>query len=68
MQKQITIRQNNRALQMVVPVEFVRAFGLNAGDSVLWSTDGHTVALKFFRVTKIETPALMEQEAAVEAT
>jgi len=53
---------------MVVPVEFVRAFGLNAGDSVLWSTDGHTVALKFFRVTKIETPALMEQEAAVEAT
>jgi hypothetical protein len=68
MQTYRTIRRNARSVQLNIPIEFVRAFGLNAGDSTLWSAEGDTVTLKFFRVTSDVAPASMEQGQVVEAT
>jgi hypothetical protein len=43
---------------MVIPVEFVRALGLSAGDSVSWDIEGDVATLRFFKVTSQRIPAL----------
>jgi bifunctional DNA-binding transcriptional regulator/antitoxin component of YhaV-PrlF toxin-antitoxin module len=52
---------------MTVPFEFVRALGLNPGDSVTWDAEGDVATLKFYKVERTRTPAFMNQGATVEA-
>lgn len=52
---------------MHVPMEFVRTFGLRAGDSVLWAAEGDGTTLKFFNVTTSSAPAEKQDEEATVA-
>jgi hypothetical protein len=64
MQKYISLRiLGYRSLGMTVPIEFARSRGLGPGDHVLWEEEGDSVRLRFFKVTKVRTPAPIEQEA-----
>jgi len=68
MAKDITLRRVGLvSLGFTVPVEFIRRLGLRAGDTVHWNAEGDTATLRFYRVARTETPALMNQEAAVES-
>ena len=69
MKKNSTLRRHGRSLGMTVPVEFVRALGLEPGDSASWDTEGDVATLRFFKVTRQRTPALEAQseEAAADA-
>jgi len=42
---------------MTVPMEFVRALGLQPGDLASWEAEGDTATLRFFRVTESRIPA-----------
>ena len=64
------VRTGHRSLSITVPADFVRAYGLNAGDSVEWESSETMAVLKFFKVTRTEIPALRkaaEEEASVDA-
>jgi hypothetical protein len=50
------IRTGIRSLSITVPSDFVRAYGLSAGDTVEWESAETIAVLKFFKVTKTETP------------
>ena len=52
---------------MTVPVEFVRALGLEPGDSASWDTEGDVATLRFFKVTTTRIPASESHEASVDA-
>jgi hypothetical protein len=70
MQKRLKlISTGHRSLSITVPADFVRAYGLSAGDSVEWESSETIAVLKFFKVTRTETPLVnqREQEAGVDA-
>jgi antitoxin component of MazEF toxin-antitoxin module len=67
MKKNSTLRRHGRSLGMTVPVEFVRALGLEPGDSASWDTEGDVATLRFFKVTKTRIPASESHEASVDA-
>ena len=69
MQRYMTLRKVGASLFLTVPVEIVKAYRLSAGDSILWDIQSDNEAkVKFFRVTRTVTPALLEEEQVVEAT
>jgi hypothetical protein len=67
MTKNIMLRRNGRSLGMTVPMEFVRALGLQPGDLASWESDGDVATLKFFKVTEHRTPASEAQGEEVSA-
>jgi len=52
---------------MTVPMEFVRALGLQPGDLASWESVGDVATLKFFKVTEHRTPASEAQGEEVSA-
>jgi Antidote-toxin recognition MazE, bacterial antitoxin len=62
------IRTGYRSLSITVPADFVRAYGLSAGDVVEWESAETIAVLKFFKVTRTETPLVnqLAQDAPVE--
>ena len=68
MQREIKIRRIGIiSYGFTDPVDFARSLGLQAGDVVHWESEGDTATLRFYKVARTETPALMNQEAAVES-
>lgn len=59
MERYRTIRQLGSARFMTIPIDIFRAYGLEVGDTALWSAEGEVVTLRFF---KNRTPASMEQD------
>jgi hypothetical protein len=56
------IKTGYRSLSITVPADFIRISGLSAGDTVEWESSETMAVLKFFKVTRTETP-LVNQHA-----
>ena len=66
MQRCVTLRKVGHSIFFTIPADIVRAYRLGPGDSVFLDAEEDKATLRFFRVTRTETPALMNQEEAVE--
>ena len=59
MQRNLRLIKTGRAsLSITVPADFIREFGLSVDDTVEWESSETMAVLKFFKVTRTETPAL----------
>ena len=67
MQRNTTLRKVGRSIFFTIPVDIVRAYGLEPGDTVSIDADENGGELKFFWVRKTETPAVRGQEREQEA-
>ncbi len=66
MHRSVILRKVGHSLFLTVPADLVKAYRLSPGDSVVWDTEEDGATIKFFRVTTSLTPALMNQEEAVD--
>jgi bifunctional DNA-binding transcriptional regulator/antitoxin component of YhaV-PrlF toxin-antitoxin module len=63
-QRECRLHKVGNSIRLTIPVDVVRAFGLDARDDVLLEADENGVTLKFFKVTKSRTPAVVGEEQA----
>jgi hypothetical protein len=64
MEFDVILRRVGGSFIITVPIDVVRAYHLDAGDSVRWNLRGDETKIQFFRVMTNKVPAERELETA----